>query len=157
MTESARIADQLERSLSGKAWHGPALLDTLSVISASQAHSRPIPSAHSIWEIVLHLATWTDVVLRQLEGTGYVDPPESLDWPPVDDLSEAAWTAAKAHLGTRTLRLRDAVLQLDDRHLDDRVSGRDFSVHNMLHGIVQHNLYHAGQILMLLKADSRIR
>ncbi len=152
MTDAARIADQLERSLTGKAWHGPALLEILSAVSASQARARPIQSAHSIWEIVLHLVTWTDIARCQLEESGYVDPPESLDWPSIDDPSTAAWAAAKAHLGASTLRLRDAILRLDDQHLDERVCGRDFSIHTMLHGVIQHNLYHLGQILMLLKA-----
>jgi hypothetical protein len=55
MSEIHRIADQLKRSLEGEAWHGPALRELLSGVTAKQAAARPLAGAHSIWEIVLHI------------------------------------------------------------------------------------------------------
>ena len=55
MTEIERIEDQLKRSLEGEAWHGPALEELLADVRAEQAAAKPVPPAHSIWEIVLHI------------------------------------------------------------------------------------------------------
>jgi len=48
-SELRRIEDQLQRSLEGNAWHGPAVLETLQGVTAEQAHAHPIAGAHSIW------------------------------------------------------------------------------------------------------------
>ena len=58
-TESeACIADQLRRAFLRDAWHGPAVLELLADVDAETAAARPIPSVHSIWELVLHIAVW---------------------------------------------------------------------------------------------------
>ena len=49
-------------------------------------------------------------------------------------------------------RLRGAIAALDPERLDERVRGKPYSVYFMLHGVIQHNLYHAGQIALLKKA-----
>jgi len=54
-SQSQSLADQLERSFRGGAWHGPAVAETLAGIDAATAAARPLPDAHSIWENVHHL------------------------------------------------------------------------------------------------------
>ena len=68
MGELERIEDQLRRGLEGGAWHGRAVLELLAGITAAQAHARPIPGAHGIWELVLHLGGAYRLVLRRLRG-----------------------------------------------------------------------------------------
>jgi hypothetical protein len=68
MDELERLADQLRRALEGEAWHGPAVLDVLAGVSPDQARARPIPGAHTIWELVLHLGGAYRLVLRRLLG-----------------------------------------------------------------------------------------
>jgi hypothetical protein len=65
MSEIQRIEDQLRRAFEGHAWHGPAVRELLADVTAAKAAGRPLPSAHSIWEIVLHMATWERVVRRR--------------------------------------------------------------------------------------------
>ena len=153
MREVIRIGSQLKRSSEGGAWHGPALQELLADVSAEQAASRPLPGAHSIWEIVLHVAAWQSFAARALEGAPAVsDPAAEENWPPVKDTSEAAWREALKHLGDGNKHLREAVRNLGDEDLDEVVAGREYSVYFMLHGVIQHTLYHAGQIALLKKA-----
>ena len=153
MQEIKRIGSQLKRASEGGAWHGPSLQELLAGASAEQAASRPFRGAHTIWEIVLHIAAWQSFVTRALEGEPMPSglPPEE-DWPPVKDTSEAAWRGAVMGLGDGNKRLRDALRNLVDEDLDKIVAGREYSVYFMLHGVIQHSLYHAGQIAMLKKA-----
>ena len=68
MTEIDRILDQLKRAFEGHAWHGPSLKELLNGVTAQQAHARPLANAHSIWELVQHIAVWEDVGRRRLGG-----------------------------------------------------------------------------------------
>jgi uncharacterized damage-inducible protein DinB len=154
MSETQRIETLLQQAFEGNAWHGPALRQLLADVTASSAAARPLANAHSIWEIVLHIATWEEVVRRRLQGETIVDLPPDQDWPSVRDTSEAAWHKALQDLEQANRALREMIVRIDDWHLTDDVPGKDHSVYTMLHGIIQHDLYHAGQIAVLKKAQS---
>lgn len=149
-TEGARIAGQLARAYEGGAWHGPAVREVLVGVTAESAAAHPIPGAHSIWEIVLHIGVWEDVVRRRLEGER-VEPTAAEDWPAVTETSAAAWSAALARLERGNQALRDTVARLDDRTLDQPPAGSKTPRYVLAHGAVQHDLYHAGQIALLKK------
>jgi uncharacterized damage-inducible protein DinB len=151
MSQVQSLADQLERSFRGGAWHGPAVAETLSGIDAAAAAARPIPGGHSIWEIVRHLTVWTDVPRRRIDGEGLQNLPAERDWPPVGEVSAAAWKAALAALEEAHVALHARVLDLAEAQLDDPVTGSDPTVRGMLLGVLQHNAYHAGQIALLCK------
>jgi len=153
MTEIERILDQLKRAYEGGAWHGPSVRETLAGVTAAQAHARPLANAHSIWELVQHIAVWEDVGRRRLEGDRAqiaISSPD--DWPPADDTSEAAWERAKAALDRGHEALREAITRVPESRLDEPIFEGMSTVYVTLHGVIQHDLYHAGQMAMLKKA-----
>jgi GNAT superfamily N-acetyltransferase/uncharacterized damage-inducible protein DinB len=152
MSEIQRIEDQLRRAFEGDAWHGPAVRELLGDVTAAKAAARPLPDAHSIWEIVLHIATWEGVVRRRLQGEAVADLPSEQDWPPVQETTETAWHKAMDDLDRGHRALREAIARSDEGRLAELVPGKEHSVYHMLHGIIQHDLYHAGQIAVLKKA-----
>jgi uncharacterized damage-inducible protein DinB len=157
MTEVERISDQFQRSFDGKAWHGPTVLALLEGVSAAQAATRPVASAHSIWELVQHIDAWERACIRRLKGDpAYLTDEE--DWPAVTDTSETAWTRTKGHLVDTHRELLEAIGNLKDADLDrpiiDDPTAPYASIYVTLHGGVQHDLYHAGQIAILKKALS---
>ncbi len=151
-SEVTRIADQLRRSFEGGAWHGPALLEVLDGVTARQAAAHPIAGAHSIWELVLHLEAWTAVEVERLAGKP-LEEPEAGDWPAVADTSEAAWREASRRLEAAHRELVAAVERLPESRLEEMAPGRDHTIYFMLHGQVQHTVYHAGQIAVLKKGS----
>ena len=151
MSEVERIADQLRRAYDGEAWHGPSLRELLEPVEAATAAARPIPDAHTIWEIVLHLITWEDVARARLEGER-TEPTSDEDWPAVLETTEEAWKDTVAALQVVQGRLRDAIGKLEDEDLLRRAVGHSYSNYELLHGVIQHDLYHAGQISLLRKA-----
>jgi uncharacterized damage-inducible protein DinB len=151
MTEGERIADQLRRAIAGAPWHGDAVTTLLADVDAATAAARPIAGAHSIWELVLHMTTWVRVPLRRLGGAR-VSPPPNENWPPVGAPSESGWRHAVQSLRDGHESLARAVAALSDGALAGTVPGTDYSAYVMLHGAVQHTLYHAGQIALLKKA-----
>ncbi|MGA9526986.1 MAG: DinB family protein [Terriglobales bacterium] len=153
MTEIARVADELRRAFDGEAWHGDSLFKILKEITPSQAAARPIRDAHSIWELVLHIAAWEDVLRRRMSGVT-VKLSASRNFPRVTDASEIAWRNVLRHLRNTHEQLIAAVEQLPDTSLNKQVPGKQGAHHTfyyMLHGLAQHAAYHAGQIVLLKK------
>ena len=151
MSEKKRLNDQLKRAYEGKAWHGPSVSEVLADVTAQQAAAHPIAGAHSIWELALHIQTWERVGRRRIQEFVPIDVSDEEDWPAVTDTSEAAWTKTLEELRSNHQALRAAIRELDEAKLDENVPGTTYSVYFLLHGVVQHDLYHAGQIALLKK------
>ena len=160
MSEIARVIDQLQREHSGDPWHGSPMLAILDGIDAASAARKPIAGAHSIWELVLHLTGWKREVARRLGGAPAGEP-ASGDWPTVGDTTEQGWQAALDDLGAAHRELVAATTALLESRLFEptndprnRPLGTGVSYYVLLHGAVQHDVYHAGQIAILSKARS---
>jgi uncharacterized damage-inducible protein DinB len=149
--EIERIVDQMDRAFSGDAWHGPPLMALVEGVSAEDAAKRPIEQAHSIWELVNHIGAWNRIVERRLRDEVVKVTPE-MDWPAVPLASDITWKRALDALKESRAQLRRTVEQLQDAQLDEKPAGLPDSRYVLLHGLVQHDLYHAGQIAMLKKA-----
>lgn len=149
--EVKRLLSQLRRAYEGEAWHGPALMHILAGVMAAQAARRPIPSSHTIWELVLHISAWESAVISRLEGRYEAEPDEG-DWPAVTDTDEAAWQATLAKLDHTHRGLREAVSRFDEGRLHERLAEGKESAYFAINGVIQHTLYHAGQIVLLKKA-----
>jgi len=149
--EIDRIADQLKRAHEGGAWHGPSVSEALKGVSAQQAAARPISGAHSIWELALHIAAWRHIAALRLAGQPLIDPPEG-DWPVVRGADEASWEDARALVELRYRELVTAVRSLDEDRLNLPLAEGFSSAYVTLHGVIQHDLYHAGQISLLKKS-----
>jgi len=150
MREVERITKQLRRTFEGRAWHGPAVQEALSGVTAEMACAPSPGGAHNIWQIVLHMTTWKAAVHRWLCGDP-VRPAEPADWPPIADTSEAAWKTTLDQLRAAHDNLQAEVSRLPDSRLDEPIVAGMPSAHTTLHGIIQHDLYHTGQISMLKK------
>jgi uncharacterized damage-inducible protein DinB len=158
MTETARIVDELEREHAGDPWHGSPLRQILDGIDHQQASRRPLAGAHTIWELVLHIMAWKNEVRRRIGGAPAAEPLEG-DWPVPAAASADAWRAALDGLEAAHRALVAAVAGLPEEQLftptrdpRDRATGAGVSHYVLLHGIVQHDVYHAGQIALLKKA-----
>jgi uncharacterized damage-inducible protein DinB len=157
MSETTRLADQIRRAFDGEAWHGDSILELLNGVDAKMATAHPIKNAHSIWELVLHIAAWDGAVLKRTGGTA-VQLRDEQNFPPVNDTSENAWRQAIEHAKQTHNDLATAVAAFPDSRLLEQVPGKTESYYNffyMFSGIVQHELYHAGQIALLKKAQTQ--
>lgn len=151
MSELERIREQLKRAFEGNAWHGPSVMEVLSDVTAHQAAVRVFPAAHNIWELALHIGAWEGACLSRLRGER-AELNDAEDWPAVSDTSEPAWQQCKTNLRIGHQKLMDAVATIDEQNLDEPILPGMPSVYITVQGVVQHDLYHAGQIAILKKA-----
>ncbi|HEY0970032.1 MAG TPA: DinB family protein [Gemmatimonadales bacterium] len=155
MSEARRITDGIERAVSGPVWHGPALAELLAGVTAAMACERPIAGAHTIWELVLHLTSWAEIVRARLVAGAPGDPLADEDWPPAPrEATDEAWRRAVAALEASHVALARKAATLDDAALDATVPGRDYTVAVMLRGVAEHGAYHGGQIAIIKRALS---
>ncbi|PYP85166.1 MAG: hypothetical protein DMF61_17885 [Blastocatellia bacterium AA13] len=152
MREVERICDQLERALHGNAWHGPSVMEVLAGVSPTAAAAKPLASAHSIWEIVNHIAAWERIARERILEWNIRKVSDEEDWPPVVEASESAWSSALEALKQTNSELRETIKSLDDSRLEETIGDQSQTAYYLLHGVVQHDLYHAGQIALLKKA-----
>jgi uncharacterized damage-inducible protein DinB len=152
MSEITRIADQLKLAFEGEAWHGPAVLEILADDDARTAAARPIPNAHTIWELTLHVAGWENVIRRRLGGEA-CSLGDADNFPDIKDTSEAAWRKTVDALKQTHEQLLKTISTVPDSRLTERVPGKNYDVYTMLHGATQHALYHAGQMAVLKRAS----
>jgi uncharacterized damage-inducible protein DinB len=158
MSETDRIIDQLEREHAGDPWHGSPLTAMLDGISANQAAARPVPGAHSIWELVLHVTAWKNEVRKRMAGAPAGEPEEG-DWPQIGDPTPERWQEALDRLQRAHAALLAVVRDIPESRLHEstrdprnRPLGTGVSYYVTLHGLAQHDAYHAGQIALLRKA-----
>ena len=139
--------NDIARSVRGDAWHGPAVNEALTGVTAAQSVQRPPDGLHSIWELTLHIAAWIDEVAERLDGRFHNDPLPG-NFVTVQDSSEAAWQSALTEPELALVRLKAALDRFPDEKLSAEVRpGITFAA--MLMGLSQHNAYHAGQIAIL--------
>ncbi|MGD8898343.1 MAG: DinB family protein [Acidobacteriota bacterium] len=149
--EGQALASELRAIWHGDAWHGPALGELLDDVSSDDAAARPLRGGHSLWELVLHLAAWTDTWRRRLEGQVLAEP-EAGDFPPVLAATSEAWTVSKARLEDAHESLTERVAHLEPAELDATVPGCEYDARYLVKGAIRHTVYHSGQIALLKKA-----
>ena len=118
---------------------------------AKTAAAYPIPGAHSIWELVLHLIATQAVLVRRIRGESAGLKTEEF-WQVVPPVSDSAWAETVEQLTRQETELRQAISTFPEERLDSRLTAEGSSAYNNFHGHIQHNAYHAGQIVLLKKA-----
>lgn len=150
MTEVEQFADTLQRAFEGESWQGDSLSQLLAGVSAEQALARPLPKAHNIWELVLHIGVWHGVVRRRMNGEAVL-PSDAENFPPAGHSAEE-WKQAVDGLRKSTHETAEAIRRFPAARLQDKVPGKDYVYRHLLSGVSTHDAYHAGQIALLKKA-----
>ncbi len=147
MNEVQRIIDLVQRAYTGNAWHGPSLGELLEDVDPEIAMAQLLPTSHTVLELVRHITVWQDAVVRRLNGEEY-EVPDDLNWQA--DIDEDSWSEALFRLEASRRALEEKLATLQQSDLEATTPGRDYTNYVMIHGLVQHTLYHTGQISQLL-------
>ncbi len=158
MSEPDRLADLVDRVMTGDPWHGPTVRALVHDLTPDEAARTPLPGAHSIWELVLHMTGWAREVQARLDG-GTAGEPVAGDWPAPPEPTDAAWERDRrvlfeVHAALAAAIRRAPAAVLDQPVIDhrDRAAGTGLSKYLTLHGLVHHTVYHSGQIAQLRRA-----
>jgi uncharacterized damage-inducible protein DinB len=151
MSEIEFVVEQLKCSFDGEAWHGPAVMEILDGVDATTAAARAVPDAHSIWELVLHVAAWEQAIRTRIVERRALQLSDEQNFPRITDVSEGAWRQALETLRRGHEQLIATVSGLTESQLGEQVPGKPYDIRFMLMGAAQHAAYHGGQIALLKK------
>lgn len=150
MNEVKRIGKLLRGTYQERPWHGKSLKRILAGVDAETASAKGIASAHSIWEITLHIESWMEIARQRLGGK-VVRVGSKRDWPPAGEISEKAWKRTLESLDSTFVQLLDEVSALKQKELERKIKGKSYDAYTLLHGVINHNVYHSAQISILRK------
>ncbi len=145
-TPIEHLCFQLENTFEGKPWYGRSLMDILREIAPDTAHQ--VLRGRSILRLGRHLLAWRVFTLEKLRGNAEYDIEigGEGDWPSDPGMD---WPALLDALRDNQAQLLAALRQFPEANLLERVPGRNFRYSFLLEGVVQHDIYHLGQIALL--------
>ena len=156
MQEPQRIAQLYADWYTGNPWSCIRLTDILRDITPEMAAAHPIPGANSIWQLVQHCLGWRANVLRKLQGEVFESPQDNY-LGPLTDTTPSAWQHLMEKLAANEQQWQAYLSSLTNETLNTAYapSKGEFTVYQVIHGILHHDNYHFGQIVMLAKMVNR--
>jgi uncharacterized damage-inducible protein DinB len=124
-------------------------LAALDGVDAVTADRKPEGGVHSIWELVIHLTAELQHARELLKGAAVPWVEGKMTWPGLPLPSTTAWEATLRALAEANREMVQAVEALDDSVLNQQFTQVRMTYYLMLHCVIQHNVYHAGQISLL--------
>lgn len=150
MTESRRIQTLFTDLYHGHPWLDVTLQDTLRQITPSKANQRPIKDGNTIWEIVNHIIAWRENVLKRVQGE-VIQTPSSNYIEKIEDASDDAWQQTLEALETTQKEWLYFLGTFNEAHFGNEYPVNKLTYYQHIHGIIQHDAYHLGQIVLLAK------
>lgn len=152
MNEQQRLTALFKNLFNGDPWLDITILGTLSQVSPQKAALKPGYGGNSIWEIVNHMISWRHVILKRIQGEPK-NTPEHNYFLPVDDTSDSAWSDTLEKFDASQQIWLDYLATVDESELNRNYQGSPYSIYDLIHGIIQHDAYHLGQLTLLAKYD----
>lgn len=142
VSETDRIARLLEKTFDRQPWYGSSIMDTLQQLSPAIVDMHQ-GKAHSVIELILHMTAWRKFVIHRLSGDDSFQISDDLNFP-----KPSTWEGAVADLKASQEELISAIQSFPENRLSELVpsSAFQYTYYTLLHGIIQHDIYHLGQI-----------
>ncbi len=146
------IIRNLQNTLSGEPWFGRPVYTILEEVDVSKVYINPGNSGHSLIELLYHMITWAGFTLGKLDNNADADltQSEDLDWREINPAIHS-WTAGLEKFRKIHEKIISILETKEDDFLSGMVEGREFNYRFMLNGLIQHNIYHLGQVAYVKK------
>ena len=136
----------------GPAWHGPAIKEVLAKIEVA-AMLKSTEKSHNIVELVNHMTAWRNYAIKKLEGEDSYEVSDAENFSSISSKDPDIWQKAISDLEFSQNRLLDLLSEVEDEKLKEIVAGREYSYYFLIEGLINHDVYHLGQIVLLNQLD----
>ncbi len=153
ITRSEKLIVDFKDSFAGEPWYGDSVFKKLVELDFRVVNFKPLPNFNSIAAIVQHMINWRIFAIKKMQGDKTFDilQNDENDWTDVHISSQAEWDSLLNKLKETQHQIIIMLSTLSDAFFDEKVSGRDYTFYFLLAGIVQHDIYHLGQIALIKK------
>ena len=147
-----RIIEELKDTLEGEPWFGQSVYALIQGVNPEYSLKKPADNCHSLVELIYHMVTWADFTLKRIQKEPIKDMAtfEKTDWRTIDKVNHSWEEGVSLFIDTNN-RLLSALDKLDDKFLSEKVDYREYDFAYLLNGLIQHNIYHAGQVAYVKK------
>lgn len=150
--EIQSIIRRIENVNNGDPWFGQAAYRVLKDVSEMKVYIKPNNSEHSMVELLYHMITWVDFTLKRIEKDKINDlaAAEEMDWRTINPKVHT-WKKGLAEFKTIHKKIITLLKKHDDAFLEEIVDYRKYNFRFLINGMIEHNIYHLGQIAYLNK------
>lgn len=149
--EIQSIIKTFQNTLSGQPWFGRAVYEILGEVDPTDVFEKPGDKGHSLIELLYHMITWAEFTLSRLEKQEKTTPDfENLDWRTINP-SVHSWKKGIKEFKDIHWKIIAILESRNDDLLKEMVDDRKYNYRFLLNGLIQHNIYHLGQIAYINK------
>ncbi len=150
--EVSAIINRIENTLHGQPWYGKSILTLLEEVNPDKAKAQLGGSSHSLIDVLYHMITWAEFSLKRIQKDNSFDlkQVEALDWRKIDPKIHT-WKKGMTEYKKIHKQIQEELTKKDDDFLLEIVEYRKYNFRFLLNGLMEHNIYHAGQIALLSK------
>jgi uncharacterized damage-inducible protein DinB len=150
--ETQAIIRRIETINSGEPWFGRAVFILLEEVDPKKVYTRPNDTEHSMIELLYHMITWVDFTLKRVENdkTNDLAAYGESDWRPINPKVHT-WKKGLAEFKAIHKKIVTLLKDKDDTFLKEIVDYRKYNFRFLLNGMIEHNIYHIGQIAYINK------
>ena len=148
-----KLVFQFDNVFNGTPYYGDSIKKIIDQLDPTQANNS-INEGHSIAQIIKHMIAWRQYAIEHLKGNEEYDIVlgSDVDWAKTIVSSPSEWNELKEEFEQSHKSLVELLKQKEDNWLSTKLPGKVFSYNFMLKGIIQHDLYHIGQVNLLKSA-----
>lgn len=148
--EIQHIQTLFDQTYNGPAWHGPSVKEVIKEVTFFEA-LKSTDRSHNIAEIVIHMIAWRNFLINKLKGQENYDVSDEENFQKIESISKEEWEALKNQLEDSQNELQDLLSKVNDDILKEKIGMRNYNYYVLMHGVIQHDLYHLGQIVLIKK------
>ncbi len=148
----------MEEIYYGNPWYGDSVSKILDKINPANAVKKIIPDGHTIVDILYHIMTWRYFTIMQLRRDKEYDVRQNdkNDWRIIDYNKKELWKDALSEFDNTHKMLITELHKFDNDKIDEKVHSRNYSYKYLLNGLIQHDIYHLGQISLISSTLSKL-
>jgi len=143
----------------GIPWHSESIMESIEKVPLEYYDKKLEGAHHTIGELIQHMIDWRIFVMEKIKKNEAFDIVMNTpsDWKETVRInSEVDKDNLLVQLKTTYEQLLKLFSQLTEKDLSETVHGKPYNIHYMIKGIIDHDIYHQGQInLMRIIFDSQ--
>ncbi|HVM86559.1 MAG TPA: DinB family protein [Puia sp.] len=150
--EVQSIIKSLNTVLNDQPWFGKSVYELLEEAGKLDVYKKPSKYSHSLIELLYHMITWAEFTLASLRKAKKheIDFIENLDWREIDT-TKHNWGKGIHEFKSANQSIISFLETQQDDLLNEIVEFRQYNMRFLLNGLIQHHIYHTGQIVYLAK------
>lgn len=147
------LISSLKEAFSGQTWYGISLMNKINTIDWQIVNKTPFETANSVAKLIKHCINWRIFTIEKLHGNTVFDIELNTiaDWTDITINSQQEWLNLTTELKNSQQQLVDILSNKNDAFLAKTTPGKPYNYHYLIEGIIQHDIYHLGQIGIIEK------